>query len=675
MNYDTLLWAKKQCICTTQYATIQHMKNVREKFLISVAPVTRIALVRDQSFFYTFSRDLPIGTLVEIPIGKRTIEGIVTDSSQDFPRESTFALKKITRVTEESFMTHEQLQLAFFISTYYICPLGIVLKHFIPKKMGMRGKIVHTKRSLKEIMTTPEQNTLIKTLYAPTYKSFYFHTISQSDKIGVLFSLIKKINNKEQNGQSLYLLPELIQTPYFTDFFHRFFTGDEVAILHSKLPKGEFYKKWCDIRTGKIKFVIGTRIALFAPFQKLGAIIVDEAHDMSHKQWDHSPLYDVRTASKELARIHDCLHILTSATPRTVDFYHTIHRSDVHYISHNAFHKPVIELVDMKKERWDKNKSPLSRTLVTHIKQSLKNKKQILLFVNRQGMSAFSICTKCRTVLRCPECTHALISVKSNTLLCIQCHKTYPSSKKCDRCKAPIEHIGIGTQRIQKELAKIFPSAQIALADTSTMHASGAHRMIYDDFCARKIDIIIGTQMITKSWHTENVGLCGIIDADHLLSLPDYNTNEKTFAFIVQMALRTKYGKLIVQTFQPENPILSQAQKYDFDEFHKDELSLRKILSYPPYTKIIKLTYKDVTRKNVEYEVDLIYDQISKKFKRDKSIIISEPHFPLIDKVRSKYRKQFIIKIKSETTPKDLYLFLCTLDIKWSVDVDPIQLI
>lgn len=654
--------------------TIQHMKNNTEKFLVSVAPLTRIALTRDQSFFYTFSRSLPDGTLVDISMGRRIVTGVVTACSKDFPRESTFQLKKITRVIEESFLTKEQLALAFFISTYYLSPLGIVLKHFVPKKVTARSHTIIQKKHAHTISTTPEQEHIIKKIYnTQGHKKIFLHVTDQADKMSIIFSLIKKIKSTN-NTQTLYLMPELIQTPYFTDFFHRFFDPTEVAIIHSKIPKGELYRTWCAIRSGQIKLIIGTRSALFAPFQKLGAIIVDEAHDMTHKQWEHNPLYDVRTASVELAHLHNCLHLSTSATPRVVDYFAKNHQSDVQFLTCISKKMPPIEIVDMKKERWDKNKSSLSRALVTQIKYTLKNNKQVLLFVNRQGTSAFSVCTKCRTVPTCPTCERALITISKKTYLCLHCNTQSPVSPKCAKCNSPIEHIGIGTGRIRAEISKIFPHARIAIADASTMSINGAHKKIYDDFTAHKIDIVIGTQMITKSWHTESVGLCAVIDLENIISIPDYTTNERAFAFIIQMALRTHKGKLIVQTFHPENHVVCSAQKYDFDGFYDEELDLRQALHYPPYATLIKLTYQDIVKKTVEQKMAEIYKNLITLTSTNKNIRISEPHFPIIDKVRTKYRQQIIIKIIDQKITPELRGFLTAAEIKLTVDIDPVQI-
>ena len=650
------------------------MQNNSQKFLISVAPLTRIALTRDQSFFYTFETKLSIGTLVEVPIGRRRVEGVVTAVTPDFPRESNFQLRPISRVLEKDFITKQQLDLANFISQYYLSPIGIVLKHFTPKRVQMRGSIVYKKIKQKKIILTKSQQQIISPIEATIEysKKYFLHITNQSDKFSILFSLMQKAT--KDGGQVVYLLPELLQTPYFSAFVYHFFPADEVALLHSKIGKGEFYKKWRDIKSGKIKIIIGTRIALFAPFNNLKLVVVDEAHDMSHKQWDHNPLFDVRLASQELAQIFKCTHIMTSATPRTIDYYHKNHKTDTEFLS--LFHKrrAKIEVVDMKKERWDKNKSPLSRILISYIKYALKDKKQTLLFVNRQGMSAFSICSKCRSVMKCPTCTRALVSVKRGQYTCAHCSYTTPTQKKCLSCKSPMEHIGIGTQKIARELKKLFPKANIVVADTSTMQKSGAHNRLYRDFTDGKIDIVIGTQMITKGWNSNNIGVTAVIDADHLLSIPEYTVNEKAFAFIVQMALRANTGKMILQTFQPEDPTVQYASKYDFDNFYNEELELRKVLSYPPYTHLIKLTYQDTTKKEVEKIVQKKYEEIIKICENDKNLIISEPYFPLVNKVRSKYRKQIIIKNKKVQIPENLYQFLVTQNTKWTIDIDPVTI-
>jgi primosomal protein N' (replication factor Y) len=653
------------------------MDTSDKKYLISVAPLTRIALSRDQSFFYTWHEMLSTGTLVTISIGRRTVEGIVTDSAPDFPRESQFQIKRVTKIIEKDFLTKEQLQLAQYISEYYYAPLGLVFKHFIPRRTMMRGTPVTLRIKKHTIKTNVTQEDVIAQLFTAhkTSKSFFLHAPVVHDKMTILLGLLQKIH-AETTSQTLYILPELMQTPYISEFFHQFFPADEIAILHSKIPRGQYYHKWRAIRTGKARIIIGTRSALFAPFTKLATVIIDEAHDPSHKQWDHYPLYDARTVSYTLAKLHNATHILTSAAPRAVDYVHKLTKdTSLTFIQSPENAKAKIEIVDMKKERWDKNRSPLSRTLTYQIRTALQKNKQVLLFVNRQGESAFSLCTKCRTVVLCPTCDRALIHHSSKKYFCIHCHFTMPSSAKCTVCKAPIEHIGIGTQRISKELHKALPKARIAVVDSSTMQKTGAHKKIYDNFRDKKIDIVIGTQMITKGWHGDNVALVGIIDMDDLLSLPSYDGNEKAFSHIMQLTARTHHGTVLVQTFQPENPALRYACTYDFDGFYRDELDLRKALSYPPYTQLIKLTCKGDAKEKVQTLVKEKYNTLCDVCKSDPKIRISEPHDPLVNKVRTKYYRQIVVRCAHKKIPQALHYVLRDCDLTWSIDVDPISIV
>lgn len=653
------------------------MNTGEQKYLISVAPLTRISLTRDQSFFYLWHDSLPLGTLVTVPIGRRTIPGIVTNSAPDFPRDSQFQLKRIAKVLENAFLTERQLQLAHYISTYYYAPLGLVLNHFIPQRTMMRGVPVSSRVKKQTLETTLTQKKIIKKLLTDhtSSRSFFLHAPVVRDKMTILLTLLQEIR-ADVHTQALYILPELMQTPYISEFFHQFFPSDEIAIIHSKIPRGQFYHKWRAIRTGKVRIVIGTRSALFAPFTNLKMVIVDEAHDPSHKQWDHYPLYDARAVSRTLAQMHNATHILTSAAPRAVDYVHKLTKSNaLTFIQSPENACAKIEIVDMKKERWDKNKSPLSRTLTYQIKTAIQKNKQVLLFVNRQGESAFSICSKCRSVILCPTCNRALIHHTSKKYVCVHCSFTKPDNAKCETCKAPIEHVGIGTQRIAKELHKIFPKARIAVVDSSTMKKADAHKKIYDAFRKKEIDVVIGTQMITKGWHGDHVALCGIIDMDDLLSLPTYDGNEKAFSYIMQLTARTNHGTVLVQTFQPENPALRYATTYDFDGFFEEELALRKVLSYPPYAQIIKLTCKGDVKERVHKLVDEKYEQLCAACKDDKNIRISEPHDPIVNKVRTKYYRQIVIRSAHAQIPEHLHYILRDCDLAWTVDVDPISIV
>lgn len=648
-----------------------------QKFLISVAPLTRITLTRDQSFFYAATQDIPCGTLVEIPVGRRMITGIVTRSIADFPRESNYVIKPISRILVPQFLTSHQLEIANFISSYYLCPLGIILTHMIPARVQKRGISAPSRNALRPITTTPRHEKTASRILARSgaYHSFLLHVYASADKYAIILHTMSRIiTDAGSSKQILYLLPELIQVPFLEQFFLQFFPQKQIAIIHSKLGKGAYYDLWQKIKSGQIRIVVGTRSAVFLPFVDLGMIVVDDVHDMSHKQWEHYPLYDARVVANHLAQKFFCPIVLTSATPRTTDHIQALSLPKHTLLLFPIHNTTPIEIVDMKIERWEKNRSPLSRTMIAQIGFALKAQKQILIFVNRQGESAFSVCTKCRTIMKCPTCDRALSVRDSRDYFCVHCHYRV-RTKKCFVCQAPIEHVGIGTQRIFKELQKIFPSARCAVADSSTMKKPQSRITLFRSFRDHAIDIVIGTQMITKGWHTDTVRLSVIVDMDNLLSLPAYDVNEKAFSFVVQMASRVRAGKLIVQTFQPENPVLRRAATYDFKGFYEDEDALRSILSYPPHATLIKMTYHDTDEKTVKKRSQETYDALRALCAKDRSIVISEPHPPLVYKLRTKYRYQIIIKCKNSIVPQDLRTFLIACDIKWSIDIDPIQLI
>ncbi len=648
------------------------MENTKEKFIISVAPLTKIALTRDQSFFYTFSSPILIGTLVFVSLGSRKVLGIVLECKPDFPRESTYTLKSISGIVENEFLTPNQLEFATFISDYYFTSLGIVLTRFVPQRVTMRAKIIPTKTVPKKITISPKQERIIERLYKKInfYNTTILHAPVTQEKIAILLSFIQKVIT--QNKQVVYVLPELMQAPFFKDFFLQFFAEDQVAILHSKIAKGEYFKKWQDIKSHKVKLIIGTRSVLFAPFNNLGAIIVDEVHDSSHKQWERHPLIDARTGSQQLAKIHDCAIIFTSASPRSSDY---INKSEEHKnIRFLTTHEKInshIEIVDMKIERWDKNKSILSRKLVYYIKNTLSKKKQIIIFVDRQGESMFSLCIKCRLVVTCPTCSRALVTNAKKEYFCVHCAYKLPLKHKCTKCGAIVEHIGIGTERVYNEIKKIFFSARVEVADSASMSHAGAHKRLFTDFRDKKIDIVIGTQMITKGWITENVALGVIIDMDHILSMPSYDANERAFNFIIQLASRAQNGTLLIQTFQPENSTIIYAKKCNFDGFHEEELALRKILHYPPFSHLIKITHANAVKNELEKIMHIKHQEIVTLCKNDHKIVISEPHDPFVNKKRSLYYKQILIKNLHREMPVYLKEHLKTYNTKWSIDIDP----
>ncbi len=669
------------------------MTEIKGKYLASVVPLTKIPLSREQFFYYLSDEIIPAGSLVEISLGKRKIQGIVLETKKDFLRSGNYKLKKIDKILEESFLTGKQIALAKFISEYYFASLGIVMKSFVPARTKERKHhIAHNteQETIGIIKLTKEQQKALEKIIQPgeikneEIKKFLLLGDSSSGKTEIIIQAARKItSSKNESGQSLILVPELTHITPLIERISIHFAPDEIAVLHSKLSKGNFFSTWQRIKSGQAKVIIGTRQAIFAPFSDLKLIAVDEEHDVSYKQWDANPRYDARTAVEKLSSLNGANLVFSSATPRIESFWKA-KKNEYELLSIPRFAPRVshCEVVDMKKERWAKNRSPLSQKLKGEIEYAIKNKLQTILFVNRQGMSAFSVCKKCKEVFRCPQCQRALVYQKKGNYICLHCSYKTSDFPACPNCKEMIfENVGVGTEKILRELRKNFYSSRIEIVDNQTMKSQKAHEKVWQEFSRGKIDILIGTQMITKGWDLKNVGLVGIIDADGLLSFPDLFTNEHAFAHIVQAAGRTGRpgsrfpGEVIVQTFQPEIFIMKSAAKKDLEKFYEKELGERKELNYPPFGKIIKLIFQDPSRKKTEKEAERVFQTFNWICEDLKNIKIYPPQDCLLSNIRRKYRRQIIIKYTSNDVPEKIKKIIRSLGAGWIVDRDPISII
>lgn len=689
-------------------------------FIIDVVPITHLPLSRQQYFSYLWDQKLLSGTLVNIPLFKRAVQGIVVNSRSDFHRlgnihphtnsankdlqaldnlthdEYKFGvgvkLKKIDEIVEENFLTKEQLKLAQFISEYYFSPLGTVLKFFIPKRARARV-MEHRTWNIKQknIKLTAEQLVALDEItknpksYDLKANSYLLFGPASSGKTEVYIHAIKKLQAESAKLQALILLPELTLTPQAVERYSQLAKPEEIVVLHSKISKGQLWSAWQKIRSGEAKIIIGTRMAVFAPFQNLKLIVIDEEQDISFKQWDMHPKYDARKVAEKLAELHQAKIVLGSATPSVETYYKAINK-EINLLALPALKLPGYELrvtsydiIDMKKERWNKNTSIISKALKGELAYALKNQLQAILFVNRQGMSAFSICEKCKTVLACPKCDRALVYDENGTYHCLHCGHRTGAFVNCSKCNEMVfKNIGIGTQKVEREILHFFPGARIKRVDFEAMKKAGEAEKLYRDFSDKNIDIIIGTQMITKGWDLPNVALVGIIDADSLLAMPDFKTDEKAFQNIVQAAGRTNRlgsrfpGNVLIQTYNPENFVIRSAAEMDYAKFFEKEIEDRKILLYPPFSEIIKLTIQDYSRSLVEKEADNIHQKI--KAFENKDIIVSNPQDPMVNKIRGRFKKQIIIKLKNDKIPESLEKILINLGKGWSIDRDPISI-
>ena len=369
-------------------------------------------------------------------------------------------------------------------------------------------------------------------------KEFLLYGVTGSGKTEIYLQLIKKVIEEEKTA--IVLVPEISLTPQMLDRFISRFGKEEIAVLHSKLSIGERHDEWKKIKEGKIKIVIGARSAIFAPLENLGIIIIDEEHDSSYKS-ETTPKYNAKEIAKILAKVNKCPLILGSATPDLNTFY----RANIGEIEllkltkrANESSLPDVEVVDLKQELANGNRSMLSMDLYSAIEENLKNKLQTILFLNRRGYSTFIMCRECGYTVKCPNCNISLTYHRfGNILKCHYCGHEEKVVTTCPECgSSKIRYFGTGTQKLEQEINKLFPKAKTIRMDVDTVTKKNSHEVILNKFKNENIDILIGTQMVVKGHHFPNVTLVGVVSADSCLNIEDYRAAEKTFETLVQVA-------------------------------------------------------------------------------------------------------------------------------------------
>ena len=510
------------------------------------------------------------------------------------------------------------------------------------------------------------------------YKSFLLYGVTGSGKTEVYLQLIDKVLELEKT--SILLVPEISLTPQMLDRFIARFGKENIAVLHSKLSIGERHDEWLKIKENKAKIVIGARSAIFAPVKNLGIIIIDEEHDSSYKS-ESSPKYDAKEVAKYIAKREKCPLLLGSATPDIRTYYKTteietgdgqnehnydLERKEDNYIedNYNIEHKvellkltkrannsslPKIEIVDLKQELAGGNHSMLSVSLYSAIEENLKNKKQTILFLNRRGYSTFIMCRNCGYTVKCKNCNISLTYHSfEKKLKCHYCGYQEDLVTVCPECHSDkIRYFGTGTQKLEQEINKQFPSAKTIRMDVDTVTKKNSHEDILNKFKNENIDILIGTQMVVKGHHFPNVTLVGVIAADSSLNIDDYRASERTFQILTQVAGRAgrenTEGKVIIQTYNPSDFSIQTAQKQNYDMFYETEIALRKQLKYPPFCDIILVNFNSTVEKDIMNISNWVYNYLKQKLNQDEYKVFKPMPSP-IDKIQNKYRWRIIIK-------------------------------
>lgn len=515
----------------------------------------------------------------------------------------------------------------------------------------------------KSVELTDDQKNAIASIEATDKRVTLIHGVTGSGKTVVYLRLIREA--VESGKTAIMLVPEISLTPQMFRQLKAEF-GDNAAILHSGLSAGEKFDEWWRLRSGEAKIAVGARSAIFAPLENLGVIIIDEEHDGSYTS-ESNPRYFTFDVAQFRADYNDCKLVLGSATP-SVETYLKAKEGVFNLVKlpHRINKKPLPEMIiaDMRTEVRRGNDSAFSSALVSELEDCLKKGNQAIIFLNRRGYSQHVVCRECGYVAKCENCDVALnYHSVGNVLKCHYCGATYKMLTACPDCGSiHINYVGTGTQKVVAELKKLFPSVRILRMDNDTTQNKEGHLKILEQFSRHEADILVGTQMIAKGHDFPSVTLVGILDADMSLFFSDYRSGERTFQLITQVAGRSgragDKGVVVLQTYNPDNPVLRFATKYDYEGFFEREISLRKTTSYPPYATIVRVMVEsDDEEKGVE-ALRKVYEGLSTLREResDAFLFFNKMKSP-IKRLKNKFRFQVLMRIdyKREDVLNQIY--------------------
>ncbi|HLP90911.1 MAG TPA: primosomal protein N' [Nostocaceae cyanobacterium] len=548
------------------------------------------------------------------------------------------------------------------------------------------------------------QSQALETINSLTgFSEVLLHGVTGSGKTEVYLQAIAPLLH--QGKSALVLVPEIGLTPQLTDRFRARFGDERISVYHSGLSDGERYDTWRQTLTGEPQVLIGTRSALFTPLPNLGLIILDEEHDSSFKQDSQIPTYHARTVARWRAELVNCPLVLGSATPsleswvslnaQTTSPPHPTKEREgkpTYYLNLperiNSRPLPPIEIVDMRQELKEGNKSIFSKPLQQALTELKAKNQKGILFIHRRGHSTFVSCRSCGYVLECPHCDVSLSyhheqEGADQILRCHYCNYGQLHPQRCPECGSPyLKFFGSGTQRVAQELNREFPDLTLIRYDSDTTRTKGAHRELIDRFKEENINLLVGTQMLTKGLDIPEVTLVGIVAADGLLHLSDYRASERAFQTLAQVAGRAGRGedpgRVILQTYTPEHPVIEAVQIHDYPAFAMAELEQRKVLNYPPYGRLILLRLSSLDAIQVQNTAQIIATTLSSKT----GFEILGPAPASILRVANRYRWQILLKIPPNELPDlpnwEEIKALCPTNgsssVSLTIDVDPINI-
>ncbi len=488
------------------------------------------------------------------------------------------------------------------------------------------------------------------------------HGVTSSGKTEVYVKLIEEVI--AEGKQVLYLLPEIALTTQIINRLRKYF-GDRIGVYHSRFDQNERVEIWNkQLSTKGYDIILGARSSMFLPFTNLGLVIIDEEHDSSFKQFEPAPRYHARDSAVVLAKMFGAKVLMGSATPAIETMYNA--KSGKYALveltqRHGGVKMPLIEVADLKLAHKKKQmQGHFSSSLIEGIKTALDSKEQIILFQNRRGFSPYIICKTCGWSPQCTRCDVGLTYHKYlHRLKCHYCGFETHMPKKCEACGShEVELSGFGTEKIEEDMGLLFPNAKISRMDLETTRTKNAYQRIISEFEEKRIDILVGTQMVTKGLDFENVSLVGVLNADQSLNFQDFRAHERSFQLLSQVSGRagrsSKQGRVIIQTFQPDHPIIKQVIAGDYSSMYNREVELREEYHYPPYYRLIKVVLKHLNMERLVEGADFFASILAQSF----GSRVLGPEFPAIPRIRNRYLNQFFIKVENKASSKKAKLML-----------------
>ena len=638
----------------------------------------------NQKFTYSVADGLDIGPGYRVlaPFGSRRLTGYVVATTET-PPPGVKEIKQIERAVDKRAIFDSRLiDLAGWLSDMYLCSFGEALATVLPggrrevEPEEMGGELAIS----KEVTLSAHQRNAIEQIGRASRGVYYLHGVTGSGKTEVFLQVSREILGRGRGV--IYLVPEISLTHQVVDVYQTFLDRP-VAVLHSGLTPSQRLKMWLDLFDGTVGLVIGARSAVFAPVKNLGLIIIDEEHEGSYKSGT-TPRYHARQVAMHRCRTEDAVLLMGSATP-SLEAYHYMHSGKLQHFSLperlSGGSMPAVEIQDLNGESV-----PLSRSLIREIRTTHEQGRQSILFLNRRGFSYFFHCHSCGYEMKCRNCSVNLTYHKqNNSMVCHYCGYRSPPVDVCPECGSiDVGYSGFGTERIEEEIERLFPDLTVRRVDTDSVRKKHLLKEILNEFHAGKIDILLGTQMVAKGLNFPGVKLVGIISADTGLQLPDFRAAERTFNLIVQVSGRAGRfhpdGKVIVQTYLPKNETIRLAARGDLETFYNKELEARKMLGFPPFTRLIRLVFRARSSAKSRSAAAGFAQILSEQEEAGTDVEILGPVECPLSVIAGNHRNHLIFRSRNfkhvhALVRKSLQRFQTPSGVYVEVDVDPVSLL